>query len=182
LLPGLHDGIPKRIKEFVQRNRERIETCAKRLKLPEAIINRAGDNWVPLFAMANAVGGEWLQRVHTAALDYEKHNPTQDRGMLLLSNLKTIIESTSKNFYSSQELCAALTAREDWQWGEYGYGRALTTHGLAKLLRPFGIYPNQERMAEKQAPGRPRLRGYDRMDFEKAWQAYGIQGEHEALG
>jgi hypothetical protein len=81
LLPGLHDGIPKRIKEFVQRNRERIETCAKRLKLPEAIINRAGDNWVPLFAMANAVGGEWLQRVHTAALDYEKHNPTQDRGM-----------------------------------------------------------------------------------------------------
>jgi hypothetical protein len=168
--------VNERIKEFVQRNRERIETCTKRLKLPEAIINRAGDNWVPLLAMANAVGGEWPQRVHTAALDYEKHNPTQDRGIVLLSNLRTIIESASKHFFSSQELCAALTAREDWQWGEYGYGKGLSTHSLARLLRPFSIYPKQERMAGAQT-GRAKLRGYDRSDFEKAWQAYGIRGE-----
>ena len=154
----------------------------KHVRLPEAIINRAGDNWVPLFTIANVVGGEWPRRVRAAALDYEKYNPTQDRGILLLSNLKTIIDSTSKDFYSSQELCTALTAREDWQWGEYGYGGGITSHALARLLRPFSIYPKQERMAEKQAPGRPRLRGYDRMDFEKAWQAYGIQGEHEGLG
>jgi Protein of unknown function (DUF3631) len=170
-------SLNERIKEFVQRNRERIETCTKRLKLPEAIINRAGDNWVPLFAMANALGGEWLQRVHTAALEYEKHNPTQDRGILLLSNIKTIMDAGSKTFFSSQVLCTALNNREDWSWGEYAYGDGLSVHKLAGMLRAFGIKPRQER-----TDGTSKVRGYDRCDFVKAWQAYGIQAEHDALG
>jgi hypothetical protein len=161
-----------RIKAFVQGNWKRIEACAKGVKLPEAIINRAGDNWVPLFAIAETVGGEWPERVARAALDYEHHHSSTDKGIILLSNIKTIMESSPKAFFPSQELCSALIKREDWPWGEYAYGRGLTTHRLAKMLKPFGIFPRQEKMA-----GTIKARGYHKGDFEKAWQTYNIQSE-----
>jgi hypothetical protein len=166
-----------RIVEWVKRKRKAIEDCRDRCDLPEQIINRAGDNWLPLFAIAEAAGGDWPRRATDAALDYDKHNPSQDRGILLLGNLKTIMERTSKTFFSSSELWAALNDREDWAWGEYACGDGLNAHKLANLLKPFGIVPRQQRMT-----GSAKLRGYHKRDFETAWHTYDIQAEDEASG
>jgi len=175
-MPSLN-ALGVRVVEWVKHKRKAIEDCRDRCELPDQIINRAGDNWLPLFAIAEAAGGDWARRATNAALDYDKHNPSEDRGILLLGNLKSIIERTSKTFFSSSELCAALNDREDWTWGEYAYGDGVNTHKLANLLKPFGIIPRQARMT-----GSGKLRGYHKRDFETAWHTYDIRAEDEASG
>ncbi len=171
------EALHNRIIKWTRRNRQRIEARAQQTRLPEQIINRAGDNWVPLFAVADAVGGDWSERVTAAALEYEHAYSSMDRGILLLNNLKTIMNSAPKTFFSSQELLTALNEREDWSWGEYGYGKGLSTHALARYLRGFGVCPRQERIANASASVRTKVRGYDKRDLEPVWKGYGIQAE-----
>jgi hypothetical protein len=38
------------------------------VRLPEALFNRAGDNWGPLFRIAQAIGGHWSKTIERAAL------------------------------------------------------------------------------------------------------------------
>jgi len=176
ILPSF-DILGKRIAGWAKQHRNQIADRARQTTLPEAVINRAGDNWVPLFAIAEAVGGDWQQRVTAAMLDYEKNNASMDRGVLLLSNLKTLMENNPKPFFSSQELWSALNDREDWAWGDYAYGSGLNAHKLAKLLKGFGIKPRQEKLLKTEGGGKTKVRGYYRRDFEKVWEAYGIQSE-----
>jgi hypothetical protein len=171
------NSLGTRVAEFAARNRKLIQEAALQPNVPATIINRAGDNWVPLFAIAQAAGEDWPQRVTAAAMDYEKQNASTDSGVLLLRNLKMTIESNSKTFFSSQELCDTLNDREDWPWGEYSHGNGLTPHALARLLKPFGISPAQEKLSGE---GKSKVRGYHRHDFEKVWEAYGIQIEPRA--
>jgi hypothetical protein len=170
-------GLKKRISEWTQRNRQRIETRAQHTTLPQQIVNRAGDNWAPLFAVAEAVAGEWPKRVAAAALEYEHNYSSVDRGILLLSNLRTVMEGASKTFFSSQELCEALNGREDWRWGEYGYGKGLGVHALARLLDPFRVKPKQQRITKNGIARGTKVRGYDKRDLEPVWEAYGIEAE-----
>jgi hypothetical protein len=174
------DALGKRIAGWAKQNRIAIERAAKMIALPEAIINRAGDNWVPLFTIADVVGGDWPQRVTAAAMDYEKKNASLDKGILLLSNLKTLMENAPKSFYSSRELWSALNDREDWAWGDYAYGSGLNAHKLAKLLKGFGIMPRQEKLPKTEGGSKTKARGYHRRDFEKVWNVYDIQSEMSA--
>jgi hypothetical protein len=176
MLPSL-DISGKRVADWARQHRHAIADWARQATLPEAVINRAGDNWVPLFAIAKAVGGDWPQRATAAMLDYEKNNASIDRGILLLSNLKTLIVSASKTFFSSQELCDLLNAREDWPWGEYAYGDGLNVYKLAKMLKGFGIKPRQEKSAKAANGTRAKVRGYHRQDFERVWTDYKIESE-----
>lgn len=165
--------------EWVTRNKDRIAYFARELVLPNAITNRAGDNWLPLFTIAAAVGGVWPQRVTAAASDYEKNNPTLDKGMQLLTHIKGILESKKEDFIASEELRNALIEREDWPWGEYGYGKGLSVHRLAALLKPFGIAPRQRKLHGVSGNLTTKTRGYDTRDFESAWKAYGIDAIKE---
>ncbi len=170
------EKIAPRISDWAKQNRVVIERGAETSTLPEEIINRAGDNWVPLFAVAEAAGGDWPQRVASAALEYEKQNAPLDRGISLLSNLKTIVENASKAFFSSDELLSTLNEREDWPWGEYAHGNGLNAHALARMLKGFGISPEQQRLTGTDTRAMGKVRGYHKRDFERAWRAFGIEG------
>ena len=66
----------------------------------------------------------------------------------------------------SADLVQALINKEGSPWGEITHGRPLTQDKLGKLLRDFGIYPEQIKIN-----GMNR-RGYQRTAFEKAFAAY----------
>ena len=66
------------------------------------------------------------------------------------------------------DLVAALRKVEDAPWGEWGKsGQGLTTHSLARLLKPFQIKPALSREGESVG------RRYTRKGFEDAWTRYG---------
>jgi len=58
-----------------------------------------------------------------------------------------------------------LGAIEESPWADLR-GRPLGAHGLARLLRPYGVRPRLERI------GAEVLRGYQRADFADAWARY----------
>jgi Protein of unknown function (DUF3631) len=67
----------------------------------------------------------------------------------------------------SAELVAKLAADPERPWAEWKHGRPLTQKQLGGLLRPFGIVSEIVSI-----PGFNDAKGYKRIRFEAAWEAY----------
>jgi Protein of unknown function (DUF3631) len=67
----------------------------------------------------------------------------------------------------SAELVAKLAADPERPWAEWKHGRPLTQKQLGGLLRPFGIVSETVSI-----PGFNDAKGYKRIRFEAAWEAY----------
>lgn len=133
----------------------------------QGIENRAGDNWLPLFAVADAAGGPWPQRIRASARRYEQAKSPTDPALILLNNLRDLYDELydGDDFIATETLLAALIDNPEWPWAEWRYGAPLTSTGLSKLLRPLGPEPHQ--------PKRGAARGYYWQDFAAAWKKHG---------
>jgi hypothetical protein len=68
---------------------------------------------------------------------------------------------------SSADLVAQLATYADGLWAEWKAGKPITQGQMARLLKPFGIYPEVMRL-----PTAGTIRGYARAQFEDAWSRY----------
>ena len=139
-----------------------------RPKTPPGIINRAADNWRPLCAIADAVGGEWPERLRKAIL---AANPEFTEGVssieLLLGDVRDIFDKLGRNRISSDDLITNLVEITPRPWAEYGRsGKPLTQNKLASLLKPLAITPHLLRSRDDV------FRGYERRQFDEAFARY----------
>jgi putative DNA primase/helicase len=134
--------------------------------VPEVLNDRAADNWRPLLAIAELVGGRWPQRAREAAclLSGDGHE-SSSINVELLADIKAAFGD--KEAMSSADLVAALVADPERPWAEWARGRPLTQRQLARLLKPFCIISQTV-----HTPGFKDAKGYRRIDFEEAWSAY----------
>jgi hypothetical protein len=134
--------------------------------IPDALNDRAADNWRPLLAIADLVGGAWPRRARDAAglLSGECRESTSVN-VELLADIRTVFGDV--DIIRSRDLVAKLIADPERPWAEWLKGNALTQRQLAGLLKPFGIIPEEVHPAS-QAHGK----GYKRVRFEEAWAAY----------
>ena len=65
--------------------------------------------------------------------------------MLLLRDIAELLETRKGDGIGSADLCEALCALEESPWAEWRRGSPITTRGIAKLLKPFGIHPTRDR-------------------------------------
>jgi uncharacterized protein DUF3631 len=152
--------------------KQRIETWAQR-NMPKlrgaypdmaGFHNRLADNWRPLFAIADAIGGEWPERARRAAKvltgEIEPSEPLR-----ILSMCWQIVKSNAADRIASEDLFAALQAcgESDSSLEEVFVP---SKRKLAEYLRPFGIRPKKLRFDEKS------LQGYERKDFEDVAARY----------
>jgi putative DNA primase/helicase len=135
--------------------------------IPEAITNaRARDNWRPLFAIADAVGGDWPQRAREIAIALSgKESETDSAKILLLRDLHLLFAETGERI-TSEKIVAYLIEIEGRPWAEWKNSKPITKTGLARLLSAFGIRP------AKWREGPETLRGYERADFEGVFDRY----------
>jgi len=127
--------------------------------------DRAKDNWGVLAAIAQEVGGDWLDRVRSAALALEGDDKGEESlGIQLLLDLREIFNGEPALFTS--ELLERLLLLEDRPWAELRNGRPLNAHGLSRLLRPFGVQP-----VNLRRDGVVR-KGYRLGDLQPIWQRY----------
>jgi hypothetical protein len=142
--------------------------------LPGSLFNRSADNWRPLFAIAQAAGGDWSERLaKSVAVLAQGESDTEGRGIRLLADVRSVFdEQRTKlaaevaNKIASEHLCSVLTADATGPWAEYKGGKPLSQTQLANIVKPFGIRPHSVRIGT----GTPK--GYERDDFEEAWQRY----------
>ena len=121
--------------------------------------DRATDNWEPLFAAADAIGGEWPERARNAAKALIDGEAPEGLGIRLLRDIRAVFEGD--RIYSV-DLVEKLRSIEDGPWAE----KDLTQNKLAFLLKPYKVKPKTLRVGET------RRKGYERTVFEDEWNRY----------
>ena len=128
---------------------------------------RVADNWRPLFAIADAAGGPWPQRVREAAAALSDATRDENElGIELLADVRDIFQELHTDRIHSATLVGALNAREGRPWGEMRNEKGISQHTLARLLAPYKIRPRQIWIPETNR------QGYLLENFRDAFERY----------
>lgn len=142
--------------------------------VPAALHDRAQDNARCICAIADAVGGHWPVTIRAALVgmhhEVEADEP-QSAGVLLLRDVAEIFEAKRAERIGSTDLLNALCALEESPWNEWRGGRPISTCGIAKLLKPYGISPRRDRANNV----------YALSNFSDAFNRYLSQGGRKTL-
>ncbi|WP_051324887.1 DUF3631 domain-containing protein [Candidatus Solirubrobacter pratensis] len=132
---------------------------------PEALHDRAADAWEPLFAIADAAGGDWPESARRAAILLSGGQLDDGSlGIRLLADIQEVFAHDDR--LSTTELVRRLHGLAEAPWSEIADGRPLTAARLAALLRAYDISSRQIRLPDRRA------QGYHRHQFEDAWSRY----------
>ncbi|MDA3890017.1 MAG: DUF3631 domain-containing protein [Allgaiera sp.] len=132
--------------------------------IPDELNDRAQDNARAICAIADLARGAWPEAIRAAlvGLNAQAEDEPQSAGVLLLRDVGEIFEGRSGDRMGSTELAEALAALEESPWGEWRHGSPISTRGIAKLLKPYGVTPRRDR----------EQRFYTRSDFADALNRY----------
>ncbi len=139
----------------------------KTVEPPNLGNDRAVDNWLPLFTLANQVSDIWLKKCEAAYRSLTIVDDEADLSTLLLEDIRDIFNKDNVNKISSENLVSKLTKEKDKPWCECKNGGALTQNGLAVMLKPYGIKPKVIRLTGGSTP-----RGYELKQFTDAFDRY----------
>jgi len=132
---------------------------------PETTNDRAIDNWLPLFTLAYAIGGDWPNKANESYAVLNSIEDTQTAAVMLLEDIKYIFESTKKEKIFSADLVQDLISLEERPWCEWKRGKPMTQNSLAKILSTFNIHSKDIRIGSVK-------RGYEFSYFEDAISRY----------
>ena len=138
--------------------------------LPSGAFNRLADNWRPLFAVAEIVGGDWPQRAATAfaKLTSREDSDAQGDGVALLADVRAVFNETGGERIWTEVLCMHLNELPERPYADMRKGQGINAHRLGKLLGRFKIGSRKTRL-----PGEPKPKqGYCRADFQEAFDRY----------
>ena len=138
-------------------------------EIPAGLHDRAADNWRPLLALSDTLGGEWPTRARGAANMLAGVDQEDAIGVQLLWDIKDAF--ADEPVLSSKAIIDALVAMDDRPWATWSrQDKPLTTHGLARLLRKFRIVP-----AGNIRVGDKVRKSYQRAAFVDSWARYQLQ-------
>lgn len=136
--------------------------------IPQQLTDRQADVCEPLLAIADLAGGNWPQSSRRALVELCARAQADDEsiGAKLLSDLRRIFAERKAEEIPSAALCESLAQIETSPWGEWSKGKPLSAVKLARLLKPFDIFP--DRIGDRDS----RLRGYKLTQFQDAFSRY----------
>ena len=163
---GAFSSVSAKLARFAEDYGQQVR--ASRPSLPEALSDRAQDNWEPLFAIAGCAGPEWLERASAAALALSHvDEPVVSTGNELLADIQQVFAQKGVFKIGTVDLIEALVADDEKAWAGYNRGKPMSPRQLAKQLAPYGIKPKTIRFSDKNTP-----KGYDLDQFEDAFARY----------
>jgi putative DNA primase/helicase len=135
-------------------------------QIPDALNDRAADNWRPLLAIADLAGGKWPQLARQACLTLSGEAAEESLGVRLLADCRAAFGDY--DVIRSADLVPKLVEDPERPWAEYNRGgKPITQRQVARLLGAFGIVSETVRVA-----GLKDAKGYQRVRFEEAWATY----------
>ncbi len=144
----------------------RAHLAALRDAEPEMPVeDRAADTWESLIAVADLAGGDWADRARRAAIiltaDAQDADADASLPMRLLADLRTVFADATR--LHTTTVLQRLYDIDAAPWA----ARDLSSHDLARMLRPFGIRPHDVR-----EDGGANRKGYDLVGLVDAFTRY----------
>lgn len=121
--------------------------------LPENLTNRDAEVWRALFSLANAVGGQWPERVAKASGSLHWEATTSEQAKVLLVT-REIFDAAGVDGIAAQDLTERIN--------KVGQVESLSAKGLNSILAAYGVSP-------KKTNGKST---YRRADLETAWNKW----------
>jgi putative DNA primase/helicase len=137
--------------------------------LPDELDDRAQDNWRALVAIADLAAGDSAKLARDAAISLSGDGAAETDSIreLLLADLRDLFTELGDKI-STATIVERLGTMEERPWSEWAKSRkSITPHGVASLLKPFGIKPKTVRLRDDSTP-----KGYDLADFEDTFGRY----------
>ena len=135
--------------------------------MPRSLFGRLADNWRPLLAIADMVGRpDWSATARYVAEALSTGRASLTAGVMVLEDLAALFEERGGDQLTSSDIITALSAMEMRPWPEWKNDKPITQAQLARLLRPFGIYPGTIRI------GSETPKGYRREQFDDTFARY----------
>ncbi|WP_321929973.1 DUF3631 domain-containing protein [Paraburkholderia guartelaensis] len=162
---NLFDTLSAKIARWTDDNREAVR--AARPALPEALNDRAADNWEPLFQIAGVAGGAWPQIAQRAALHLSgEGGEVQGIGGELLAAIRAVFDTLKAQRIFMARLLDELCRDEEAPWATWNKGHAVTARQLGRMLAAYGISSKPVRIDNAVA------KGYEREQFADAFARY----------
>ena len=111
-------------------------------KRPEGAFDRAQDNWIPLFIIADLVSEDWPKKVVAAFRKLEideKDNSEASVGIELLQDIRSIIDPITNDHIPARRLREALTGIPDGKWASFNYGKPISDRRLSRRLQEYKV-------------------------------------------
>lgn len=165
--PDLFTGIASKLARFAEDYSGQVRKS--RPALPDALDDRAQDNWDGMLAVASCAGAEWLAKATAAALKLSEssNEKTASAGNELLSDIQNIFETKRIDKISTADLIAALCDDEEAPWATYNRGRQLVPRQLVKQLEPYDIKPKRIKLNSYD-----QIRGFELSQFDDSFMRY----------
>lgn len=141
-------------------------------ELPDALHDRAQDNWEPLFSIAECAGEKWRRLAQEAAIKISGEiDQSKSMSIELLSDIREIIECRQADRITTADLIATLCRDDEKPWATYNRGQTITPRQIASRLREFGIVSHTIRV------GNVTAKGYQFLQFADAFERYLPEGD-----
>lgn len=136
--------------------------------LPDALNDRAQDNWEPLFSIADHVGKKWPDLARQAALKISGvAQGTASLSAELLGDIREVFEIKKASRLTTADLLDALIENDEAPWATYNRGKAITPRQLGKRLAEYGISSKDLKISFANVK-----KGFDIEQFEDAFKRY----------
>lgn len=136
-------------------------------ELPNELVNRSADNWLPLIAIADVLGGAWPRRARVSACEMHGHVNSTTSGVLLLEDIYSCFKERDVDRVFTSHLIIYLVELEGRPWTEWRDGKKITARQVAQLLEPFDISPRTIRSISGDT-----AKGYMADTFKDAFERY----------
>jgi len=159
----------KRYKSMRQRCEAWADSAVGKLRtaapaMPSEYYGRLAQKWGALLGIGEFAGPVVAQEVLNAAIAIEGDGDIdEDKGTLLLEDIRKVFEDSGDTSLSSSELAEELRRRPDRPW--LLHSRHLETK-ISDILRAYRIRPQNIRKNGKQR------KGYERWKFDDAFKRY----------
>lgn len=159
--------IAQKIKRWMQDNFDALVKYES--EVPQELNDRAMDNWRPLLAIADQIGGRVPETARLAAMTLSQENKDEEngsKGTILLGDVKELLSKRPLDRISTEDLMFALINMEDRPWSEWNRGKAITARQISTLLKPYKIKSKTMRF------GYETKKGYEVEQFNDAFARY----------
>jgi hypothetical protein len=129
-------------------------------RIPDEVGNRDADVWEPLLTVAELAGGRWPEMARVAAVAVVAGSAVSaepSRGVRLLWDIRAVFDEQGTEKLFTEKLLGELKRLDESPW------ESLKPITMAKLLKPYGVTPEDQRIGETVR------RGYQREYFRDAW-------------
>jgi putative DNA primase/helicase len=155
-LPGVFEELRQKIVRFVNDHTDAIRAAIP--SFPPGLNDRAEDCWSPLFAIAEAAGGNWPALARRAAVALSGDDDSADTFItVLLRALKQDFEDYAEDhpdgFQTTTDICDHLNLDKEAPWHGSKYKNGMTEELLASRLRRYKVKSDRPFLNGKKVRG-----------------------------